>query len=210
MEKEKIITVALVVILIAALSVALASLYYEDIFENLFEGETPAAVIEAGDCADVNYIGRYADNNTIFDSSYQFPENKTGGSPLNIFVTLNKTLAPPEGYESYSQQFIDGLMEGLIGLEEGEEATIGPIPPEKAYGDNPAEIGDQFTTTTITASNYGYELESTVEIINMSQDAITLKWVDIDQYGNFTMPEGILLEDLASAFFSLYDSNSYP
>jgi len=32
-------------------------------------------------------------------------------------------------------------MEGLIGLEQGQTATIGPIPPEDAYGIYP-QVGD--------------------------------------------------------------------
>jgi len=206
MKNEKLASIALVIIVVAALSVVLLSVYGEDILQNLFEGTEAAPVIELGDCADINYIGRYADNNTIFDSSYQYPENKTGGTPLQIFVSLNVSAPPPEGYDTYSQQFIEGLMEGLVGLEEGEEATIGPIPPEKAYGNNPAAIGDQFTTSLVTASNYGYELDQLMEIINISQDEITIKWANPEDYGMFTMPEGILLEDLSTAFFSLYDS----
>ena len=38
-------------------------------------------------------------------------------------------------------------MEGLIGLKEGQTSTIGPIPPEKAYGTIPKE-GDEFTIST--------------------------------------------------------------
>ena len=68
MQKEKIALIALVVIVVAALSVFLIAVN-TNIFENLFKEKL---TISEGDCADVNYTGRYTSNNTIFDKSYQF------------------------------------------------------------------------------------------------------------------------------------------
>ncbi len=66
MQKEKIALIALVIIVIGALSVFLIAVN-TDIFENLFKEKL---TIAEDDCADVNYIGRFASNNTVFDSSY--------------------------------------------------------------------------------------------------------------------------------------------
>ncbi|UCH71905.1 MAG: FKBP-type peptidyl-prolyl cis-trans isomerase [Thermoplasmatales archaeon] len=137
MKNEKIVTVALVIIIVAALSTFLFITYGGDVFKG-----KPS--LEMGDCVDVNYIGKYSSNNTVFDSSYSDVENKTNGTALNIFLSLDATEYPPEGYEYYSSGMIEGFIEGLVGLKEGEEATIGPIPPEKAYGVYPKE-GDVIT-----------------------------------------------------------------
>ena len=72
--KRNIAVGLLVIIILSAISVMVASSPSEDgkslldeIIENLFKEEKS---IELGDLADVHYIGRYASNNTIFDSSY--------------------------------------------------------------------------------------------------------------------------------------------
>ena len=144
MQNEKIAVIGLVVIIAGVLSVYLAVTYGEDIFKNLSgEGET----IEIGDCADVHYTGSF-ENGTVFVTSYADVANQSGiydetrpYEPFNIFVSLNAIELPPEGYETYFSGMIEGFMEGLVGLKEGETATIGPIPPEKAYGVTP-KVGD--------------------------------------------------------------------
>lgn len=150
MQKEKLAAIGLVVIIVVALSGIIllqpnengTGTIFDDIIENLFGTATEEpGIIEIGDCADVNYIGRFAINNSIFDTSYGYVENKSEGVPLNIYISLDVNAAPPEGYEAYSSNLIEGFMEGLIGLTEGETATIGPIPPEKAYGVKP-KVGD--------------------------------------------------------------------
>jgi len=143
MQNEKIAVIGLVVIIAGVLSVYLAVTYGEDIFKNLSgDGET----IEIGDCVDVHYTGSF-ENGTVFDTSYADVANQSGiydetrsYGPLKTFISFNLTELPPEGYDAYHQG-IEGFMEGLIGLKEGETKTIGPIPPEKAYGVYP-KIGD--------------------------------------------------------------------
>lgn len=188
MQNEKIAVIALVVIIVGALSVFLAATYGEDILNNLFQEEK---TIELGDCADVNYIGTLVDG-TVFDSSYTYPDNKTGGTPLNIFVTMNKSEAPPTEYPQYSSDLIEGFMEGLVGLKAGETATIGPIPPEKAYGANKLGIGDTFST-----SNLAMVMNQTVEVIELTDESISLKWIGMDDLGNFTMPQ-MIIKNLSS------------
>ncbi|RLF28389.1 MAG: hypothetical protein DRN05_04270, partial [Thermoplasmata archaeon] len=118
---------------VAAVTIARNSDILPEIIKNIFMEKN---TIEIGDCVDVHYIGRYASNNTIFASSYDDPENKTGGSPLKIFVSTDPDASPPDKYSDYSnridQNFVEGFIDGLIGLKEGDTKTIGPIPPEKA------------------------------------------------------------------------------
>jgi len=202
MQNEKIAIIALAVIIIGALSVFLAATYSEEILSNLFPEEK---IIETGDCADVNYIGTLADG-TIFDSSYTYPENKTEGTPLNVFVTMDKNQTPPTEYPQYSSALIDGFMEGLIGLKEGETATIGPIPPEKAYGANKIKVGDTFTTSLVLYSNLGYNFNQTFEVTDYNENDMTITWTDVEDLGFFTLPEGILMEDLESAYYTIYEN----
>jgi len=202
MQNEKMAIIALAIIIIGALSVFLVATYSEEILSNLFPEEK---TIETGDCADVNYIGRLADG-TIFDSSYNYPENKTEGTPLNVFATMDKNQTPPTEYPQYSSALIDGFMEGLIGLNEGETATIGPIPPEEAYGANKIKVGDAFTTSLVLYSNLGYNFNQTFEITDYNEDDMTIKWMDVDDLGIFTLSEGLLMEDLAGAYYTIYES----
>ena len=169
MKNEKIAAIALVIIIAGALSVYLGVTYGEDVFKNLFGETKEIKTIEEGDCVDVNYIGRYASNGTVFETSYSDLENKTGGTPLNIFVSFNMSEMPPVGYDTYTSLMIEGFMEGLIGLKENETKTIGPILPEKAYGVFP-QIGDYINVSDL----------NTGEEINI---------VIIDIIENATMPE---------------------
>ena len=126
------------------IAIILISVVYYYSSENRDQlSETPLEsekLIEIGDPADVHYIGRYASNNTVFESSYDSVENKTGGTPLKIFVSFNKSIPPPEGYETYSSSFIDGLLEGLVGLCEGDKSNI-IIPPEEGYESPHKRVG---------------------------------------------------------------------
>jgi len=131
MKNEKIAAILLVIITVGALSVYLTATYGDEILKNIFGEEK---IVELGDCVDAHYIGRFATNNTIFDTSYVFTENKTGGNPLNIFVNPNFNLTKPVGYDNYSSGIIIGFQNGLIGMKPGENKNI-TIPPEEAYGD---------------------------------------------------------------------------
>jgi FKBP-type peptidyl-prolyl cis-trans isomerase 2 len=164
MENEKIALIALVVIIAGALTAFLISGNIEDIMDNLFsDQEQMDTIVEVGDCVDVNYIGRFADNQTVFDTSYEDVAKDEGVynetmpyKPLKIFVDPEGNLQVPEGYSNYSSQMVEGFLEGLVGMKEGETKTV-TIPPEKAYG-----IWNQ-----TLAESYGlspYPLESPVDI----------------------------------------------
>jgi FKBP-type peptidyl-prolyl cis-trans isomerase 2 len=138
MQSEKIAVIALVVIIAGALSAYLLITYGADIFKSTPDVDDNAIAI--GDCVDVNYIGRFADNQTIFDTSYEsialsagiYDENRTY-EPLQIFVNPNGNLTKPANYTNYSASMIKGFLDGLIGMKKGENKTV-TIPPEEAYG----------------------------------------------------------------------------
>jgi len=203
MNNEKIAMIALVIIIAGALSLFLVSSFGGDIIDNLFDDTTTPTqgdnVIEEGDCADVNYIGRYATNDTVFDSSYDDVDEKTGGNPLNIFVATDKTLPSPTGYSNYTSGFIDGLLTRLIGKEEGGTYTL-EIPPAEAYGAKKLAVGNQFQSSSFALNtiNTALSLNQTLEVTKLTDTNLSLKWVNLDNYGKFTMPQ-IVLNDLLAA-----------
>ncbi|MFH1100722.1 MAG: FKBP-type peptidyl-prolyl cis-trans isomerase [Methanobacteriota archaeon] len=91
------------------------------------------AQIAIGDCADVEYIGRFAVNNTVFETTYDDVVNKTGGDFARIFVNPNGTLSLPSGYQNYSSAKVNGFLNALVSMTEGENKTV-LIPAEDAYG----------------------------------------------------------------------------
>jgi FKBP-type peptidyl-prolyl cis-trans isomerase 2 len=181
MQKEKIALIALVVIVVAALSVFLIAVN-SDIFENLFKEKL---TISEGDCADVNYIGRYSSNNTIFDKSYQYADNKSGGTPLKVFVSYNANATSPKA--GYTAGMIKGFMDGVIGMQEGQTKTIGPIPPEKAYGAKKLAVGSIFTTQYLA-----FGMNQTVEVTAYTGENLSLKWTAMENLSNFTMPQLVI------------------
>jgi FKBP-type peptidyl-prolyl cis-trans isomerase 2 len=186
MQKEKIALIALVIVVVAALSVFVTATN-TDIFENLFKEKL---ILSEGDCADVDYIGRYASNNTIFDTSYKYAENKSGGTPLKIFL---KTFPEEASWKpGYTTEIIDGFREGLIGMKEGQTKIIGPIPPEKAYGANKLTEGAIFTTQYLA-----FGMNQTVIVTNYTNESISLQWIQMDNLTNFTMPQ-LVIKNLQS------------
>jgi hypothetical protein len=153
MQKEKIALIALVIVIIAALSVFVLAVN-TDVLNNLFQEEK---IIASGDYADVNYIGHYASNGTIFGSSYTYPGNKTGATPLKIFVTLNASATPDTNFTAYSStindEFVKGFIENLIGMKQGQTKTTAVIPPQDAYGVSPGD-GDVINLTVLAQKDY--------------------------------------------------------
>lgn len=140
MKNEKIALIILCIVIIAALFLYIG--FTQDLFKNLNwdNNDNSDVEIQLGDCVDVNYIGRFQVNNTIFDTTYENIARQEGifiegrsYEPLKIFVDTTGTQSPPEEYENYSSDMITGFMEGLIGMKENETKTV-IIPPEKAYG----------------------------------------------------------------------------
>lgn len=194
MQNEKIAVIALVVIIVGALSAYLLATYGADILNP--QQEPQLGVVEIGDCIDINYTGRYASNNTVFDSSYSDVENKLGGTPLQIFVTLDPTQSPPAEYSTYSPNIIKGLMNGLIGLNEGESYTIGPIPPEDAYGQK-FDVDDTVQTTSFNQNIFDIDLSlnQTLKVIEATEEYIKMEWIDLPE-DPFTMTSLIIYASL--------------
>ncbi len=211
MDEDKKRNLALVIIVIVVAS-ALATVLLlqtdaqgksilDEILDNFFKEED---VIEYGDYADIHYIGRYANNNTIFDTSYDDADNKSGGEPLNFFVTLNSSESPDALYSDYSNsingEFIKGFIENLIGLKEGENFTTDDIPPEKAYGIKPSE-GD-----IINLSDFG---GGVVKIVRINENAKTPpEWVQFGLDPNQTMTIYTLRDE--SHYIGEYVELNYP
>jgi FKBP-type peptidyl-prolyl cis-trans isomerase 2 len=205
MKIEKIAIIALITIIATTLSIMLISSFGDDIMNNLFSNTSPSqeysSIIEDGDCADINYIARYASNNTIFDSSYNDTDEKTGGTPLQIFVTTDDTKQNPSGFSNYTSGYIPGLISRLIGTKQGESYTF-EIPPEEAYGAKKLKVGDRFNSSSFALNtlNPSLSLNQTLEVTKLNDSNFTLKWVNLDSYGKFTMPQMILNDLLASTY----------
>lgn len=137
-----------------------------------YKGEETSAVnvnvsvvtpVEIGDCVEVNYVGRYQVNNTVFDTSYEDVARAEGlydpsrsYQPLKVFVDPNNNMSTPSGYEDYSPTIL-GFTKGLIGMSIGENKTI-VVPPEEGYGTWNVSLAEQFQ-----GSNYSLDT-----VVNMT------------------------------------------
>lgn len=139
MEREKIALGALVIIIVAVLSFYLLS--SEGLLDDLFsETET----IEMGDCADVTYVLRYASNDTIIQENSE-------DDPLQVFISKDQEVAPPSGYSNYSSNLIEGFMNEMIGLKEGQDRSF-TLSPEEAYGREP-KVNDEIVFSSPGSEN---------------------------------------------------------
>ncbi|RLF41953.1 MAG: hypothetical protein DRN12_01790 [Thermoplasmata archaeon] len=158
MQSEKIAAIALVVIIAGALGLYLSMVYGGDIWSNIAPSKPPSFqstsnlenTVQLGDCVDVNYIGRFHSNGTVFDTSYEdiarkwniYNANRTYQA-LKIFVNPYGNLTVPKGYENYTSSMIPGFIEALVGMKKGENKTVS-IPPEKAYGTWNVSLAEQY------------------------------------------------------------------
>jgi len=90
--------------------------------------------IEPGDTVTIEYVGRFEDG-SVFDTSrldvaqeYSLVEAQ-GAEPAD-YAPLSFTVGAGE--------IIEGLDEGVVGLNAGDETTIS-VPPEAAYGEQDPE-----------------------------------------------------------------------
>ncbi|MFW5977753.1 MAG: FKBP-type peptidyl-prolyl cis-trans isomerase [Halohasta sp.] len=92
--------------------------------------------IETGDSVTIEYVGRFEDG-SVFDTSRYEVANEHG------LAEAQETEADDYGPLSFTVgegDVIEGLDEAVVGMSEGEEATV-TVPPEKAYGEfNPEWI----------------------------------------------------------------------
>lgn len=84
--------------------------------------------ITTGDTATIEYTGRL-DDGTVFDTSRESVAEEAG-----LADDQAEREYAPLTVEIGDGRIIDGLEEALVGMEEGEEATV-DVPPEQAYGE---------------------------------------------------------------------------
>ncbi|MEM0493360.1 MAG: FKBP-type peptidyl-prolyl cis-trans isomerase [Candidatus Thermoplasmatota archaeon] len=124
-NKKMILSMMLVIIVVLIIGVLLSAIFLKSEY------------VEVGDCIEVEYIGRFLRNNTIFFSTYNDTLNKTGGKPTKLFVNPDMALSLPRGYELYTsapELMPPGVVRGLLGMREGETRFI-TVSPDEAYGD---------------------------------------------------------------------------
>jgi FKBP-type peptidyl-prolyl cis-trans isomerase 2 len=95
--------------------------------------------IDTGDSVTLEYTGRL-DDDTVFDTSRQSVAEEAGlaeAQPDREYAPLTVEIG--------DEQVIEGMEEGLIGLEAGETDTL-TIPPEKAYGEPSDDQVQEFAT----------------------------------------------------------------
>lgn len=172
---DKLIVVAIALLSFVVITAALVSQQ---------GGEEPL-VVEDGDCIYVSYIARYASNDTIFDTTYEFLENRSGDIPFGAFVSLNQN---ESSWSSSCSRVIDGLAEGLIGMAEGQQKTIGPIPPSKAFLETP-QVGDVFSSSIATYGTF----EMDFEVISLN-DSLNVFWSNPPSVGDFQAPPRFLYD----------------
>ncbi|MFC7058828.1 FKBP-type peptidyl-prolyl cis-trans isomerase [Halovenus salina] len=98
--------------------------------------------IDIGDSVTIEYTGRL-DDETVFDTSRQSVAEETGlveAQPDREYAPLTVDIG--------DEQVIEGLEEGLIGLEAGQTETL-TIPPEKAYGEPSEDNIQEFETDAL-------------------------------------------------------------
>ena len=87
----------------------------------------------------LEYTGRL-DDETVFDTSREAVAEEAGlaeAQPDREYAPLTVDVG--------AEQVIEGMEEGLVGLEAGETTTL-TIPPEKAYGERSEERIQEFET----------------------------------------------------------------
>lgn len=108
--------------------------------------------IEAGDTVEIEYVGRTADG-TVFDTSREAVASESGladARPDREFESLTVEVGAGE--------VLAGIDEALLGMSEGETATV-DIPPEKAYGEWTDDHVREYDTDELSETLGGREPE---------------------------------------------------
>lgn len=95
--------------------------------------------IATGDSVTLEYTGRL-DDGTVFDTSQESVAEDEG-----IAAAQPDREYEPLTVEVGAGQVIEGMEEGLVGLDAGETTTL-EIPPEKAYGEWSEDHVQEFDT----------------------------------------------------------------
>lgn len=188
MQLEKLATIGLAIIIVIAISgyILADENIRDDIFNNLFGEEEngdkpipPTGAVTYGDSVDVIYTGMFL-NGTVFDSNIEevakewgFYNESLPYEPAKVFVDPNYEFYPPEGYENYSNSYIPGFLEGLVGMEEGDVRNV-TILPEDGYGIWNETMAEMFGMGS-------YPLESVIESeISENKTALLSSFPGID------------------------------
>ncbi|MDZ7851024.1 MAG: FKBP-type peptidyl-prolyl cis-trans isomerase [Halodesulfurarchaeum sp.] len=131
--------------------------------------------IESGDSVTIEYTGKLADG-TVFDTSRRSVGEEAGlteSDPDREYEPLSATVGTGE--------FIEGIDDALLGMEQGESKTV-EIPPEKGYGEwteehvieyNIDELGSELGETLPEEGTFIQTGEGSVgEIVDVDADAI--------------------------------------
>ncbi len=100
--------------------------------------------ISTGDTVTIEYVGRLPEDKTVFDTSRRAVAEENGlaeAQPDRDFDPLS--------VEVGSGRVIEGMDEGLVGLESGETETL-TIPPAKGYGEWDEDQVQEFETDDLS------------------------------------------------------------
>lgn len=131
--------------------------------------------IQAGDSVTIEYTGRYEDG-TVFDTSRKSVAEESG----LLGDDPDRNLEPITA-EVGTGDFIEGLEDALLGMEEGESKTV-TIPPEAGYGEwtqervrefETDELSEQFGEDLLEEGTYVQTADGEVaEIIAVEDDTV--------------------------------------
>ena len=146
-------------------------------------------IIALGDCAEVEYIGAFTTNGTIFTTTYDDAAHNIGGSPQNLYVNLNPNIVAPSkcGATSPSTFIPPNAIHALVGMKEGETKNI-TLSPTEAYGD----------WNTSLAEQYGLKIGLVNEIWNTTAETIPTEEFSYF-FPNVTVEEGTIFDYWAVA-----------
>lgn len=108
--------------------------------------------IDTGDSVTIEYTGRL-DDGTVFDTSREAVAREKGlaeAQPDREYTPLT--------FEVGANQVIEGMEEGVIGLESGTSTTI-TVPPEEGYGEWSEERVQEFDTDDLRETVGGNAVE---------------------------------------------------
>jgi FKBP-type peptidyl-prolyl cis-trans isomerase 2 len=158
-------------------------------------------LIRNGDYVEVDYIGRYASNGTIFDTSRETIASAAGiYNPLRTYEPLKAFIGTGTPTNNSYTSIIAGLREGLVGMAVGDRTNI-TIPPEKGYGNwtineysNMSRISDPSNITeTYDSENQIYQyvkqngtlgVGSTIDMIVVGNPPRTIMTATIIEFTN--------------------------
>jgi FKBP-type peptidyl-prolyl cis-trans isomerase 2 len=112
--------------------------------------------IETGDTASIEYVGRLEDG-TVFDTSR---ESVAESEDLDHHPDREYD---PLTVEIGAGEIIQGLEDGLLGLDEGEEATV-TIPPEDGYGEHSGDRVVEYGADEFSGMIGGRDPEEGMEV----------------------------------------------